>query len=440
MLSLIKLTPLPIMVVILGLICPTELSLFVGSLRLPPHRLMITLMFALAVVRFVTRSPIQLASYDVLFFLYAVWTLAVFAFHPDGSVEYGGALALESFCAYFIARVYIRDLETFRATLGFLFVSVLVVGAIALPEAIFKQHYVHVYLHKLTGIYLPLTNEERVGLLRAFSTFDHPIHYGTFCASILALVWFASTTNAASRIRSALVLGFAFLGLSSAPILCAGAQIAFTAWEAITRRIQSRFMILAIAIISLYLIVDLLSDRNPLSLLIANLTLDPWTGIYRTYIWHYGLQNVWDNPLIGIGLADWKRADWMHAPSIDAFWLVIMMRAGIPALVLLSAAILLLLRKVHTSKTAMAALPTQAVKMGWTISLLALSLAACTVHYWNSIHAYFFVFLGMAGWLADPKFALKAALVPRRQQMPPVASAPGNNRVPATRRTAPARA
>ena len=36
------------------------------------------------------------------------------------------------------------------------------------------------------------------------------------------------------------------------------------------------------------------------------------------------------------------------------------------------------------------------------MSLIALCLIATTVHLWNVPYAFFFFFLGMAGWLADP--------------------------------------
>ena len=39
----------------------------------------------------------------------------------------------------------------------------------------------------------------------------------------------------------------------------------------------------------------------------------------------------------------------------------------------------------------------------WLFSLIALSLAACTVHFWNALYAYFFFFLGLGGFMADPK-------------------------------------
>jgi hypothetical protein len=39
---------------------------------------------------------------------------------------------------------------------------------------------------------------------------------------------------------------------------------------------------------------------------------------------------------------------------------------------------------------------------GWLISITAFILVGFTVHFWNVLHAYFFFYLGMAGWLADP--------------------------------------
>ena len=41
--------------------------------------------------------------------------------------------------------------------------------------------------------------------------------------------------------------------------------------------------------------------------------------------------NVWKYPLLGIGLGEWERPAWMFSSTIDAFWLVIMIRTGVPA-------------------------------------------------------------------------------------------------------------
>jgi hypothetical protein len=43
------------------------------------------------------------------------------------------------------------------------------------------------------------------------------------------------------------------------------------------------------------------------------------------------------------------------------------------------------------------------------MSLIALSLIGVTVHFWNVLYAFFFFFIGIGGWLADPKPARATA-------------------------------
>lgn len=404
MFSLLAKTPAPLALTILSLICPSELSLYVGSLRLPPHRIALIIFFLFAAVRFLARNPIRLRGFDYIFALYNAWTVGVFLYHqgfPDG-VEFAGSLALESFAAYFIARIYIRDYETFRASLAFLFLSMLLVAMLALPEALSGKHFVHEILHKLTGYYHPIAYETRLGLTRAYATFDHPILYGSFCASLFALIWYSELDKGRRYRQCGMVAGATFLGLSSAPLLCLMVQAGLLVWDKISRQIPNRVWLTVGAFAVFYGIVEVVSSRPAIEAIATNITLDPWTAYYRVLIWTHGLTTVANNPLIGIGLADWTRAWWMASSSVDAFWLVIMMRSGLPALLFLALAIGLLLRGVHRNSGIMPP-AYRRIARGWTISLFALSLAALTVHYWNSIHAYYFLFLGLAGWLADPK-------------------------------------
>ncbi len=92
----------------------------------------------------------------------------------------------------------------------------------------------------------------------------------------------------------------------------------------------------------------------------------------------------------------------MASPTVDAFWLVVAMRAGLPAVLLLALAIAWLARTALRRSARDPRPEVGRIAMGWTMSLLALCLVGCTVHYWNVLHAYLFFFLGLAGWLADP--------------------------------------
>ena len=279
----------------------------------------------------------------------------------------------------------------------------------ALPESLFGKHYVHEALHKLTGYYHPVAYEKRMGLTRAYSFFDHPIHYGTFCASLFALMWYSERGGYSKFSKAGLVLGSTFLGLSSAPLLCIGVQGGLVGWDRLTKRIKGRAGITTAIVLIGYTVLALMATRNPFTILATGLTLDPWTGYYRVMIWTYGMDTVAQYPIFGIGLGDWVRPDWMFSSTVDAFWLVIAMTTGVPALLFLVGALFLLARNVHKPRFRPLDIQTKQLRLAWTFALFALSLAGFTVHYWNAIHGYFFFICGIAGWMADDMLIKRAA-------------------------------
>src|SRR5690606_20213147 len=146
--------------------------------------------------------------YDVLFMLFAAWTVGVFTYHTDGGKEglvYGGSLALESFGGYLIARTVVREARQFEASLKIVIGAIALAPLIALPETLLGQIYTDDLLRSLTGYHHPTGVETRLGLTRAYGTFDHPIHYGTFCAALLALMWFAERRAARRKGKAAFV-------------------------------------------------------------------------------------------------------------------------------------------------------------------------------------------------------------------------------------------
>ncbi len=410
--------PLPIILMVVSFLCPTELSLYLGGLRLPPHRVAMLLLLPLAVWRIVMRPDVSLKNYDVVFILFNLWTIAVFTHNEDGQAGfvYGGSLALESLGGYLIARAWVRDVDTFQASLRVIATAIVVAALFALPETLLGKTFTHDFLAKMTGYVHPTATETRLGLTRAYGTFDHPIHYGTFCAGLLALFWFAERRVAGKRKKAALLVGATFLGISSAPMLCLALQAGMLVWEKISRGVTSRVSLTLAALTVLYIAASMVSNRTPITLIATGMTLDPWTGFYRLQIWEHGLNNVWANPLFGIGLDEWERPKWMVSSTVDAFWLVIAMRSGIPAFLLLATAIVLIGRAVVKNQRKLADPIARKLVMGWFMSLIALSLIGCTVHYWNVLYSYFFFFLGLGGWLADPKKTALKSYVRHMQQ------------------------
>lgn len=395
--------PWPILLVIASFLAPTELSLYLGGLRLPPHRVALIILLPFALLRMISRPDIKLRSFDYLFFAYNIWTVGVFMNHADHEgLVFGGSLALESLGGYLVARAWIRDLDGFLAAFKVLMLAVLVAGLVALPEMLFGQHITHDLLQGVTGYTHPRAIENRLGLTRAYGTFDHPIHLGTFSASMLALAWYAQARERTRNFRLAVIAMSTLTAMSSAPMLCIALQVGFLFWDQITRGMKSRIGMTLSLLAGVYIVASLVMTRSPVMFIATGMTLDSWTGYYRTVIWEWGMVNIWNNPWTGIGLGEWERPWWMVSASVDAFWLLIAMRGGIPAFLLLALPIILYCRAVVQRGSRHEDRRVRRIALGWMMSLIALSLAACTVHYWNVLYAYFFFFVGLVGWIADP--------------------------------------
>ena len=395
----------PVILLIIAFLCPTEFSLYIGGLRLPPHRVALLLVIPIALWRLLAQKGLKLRSFDIAFVLFNVWTIAIYMYHQgqDEGLVYGGSLALESLGSYLVARVWIRNAEQFLAALRVMAAAILVAGLIALPETLFGQIFTHDILKTLTGYAHPIAVETRLHLTRAYGTFDHPIHYGTFCAALLAMFWYSEKRANTRYQRVAIIAGATLLGLSSAPILCLGLQAVMLIWEHQTRHIKSRTGISLAILAGLYIGASFVMTRSPINFIATGMTLDPWTGYYRLQIWENGLNNVYGDPWTGIGLKDWVRPWWMVSSTVDAYWLVTLMREGVPAFLLLVSGIVLLARSVTRRGMKSPDFLVRRLARGWMMSLIALCLVGTTVHFWNVLHAFLFFFLGLAGWMADPR-------------------------------------
>ena len=417
--------PWPVLLLIIGIITPIELSPVIGTLHLLPHRCAILIFIIPAMKRLLTQQKMRFTIYDTLFILYNCWIIFVFLMHLDfqPGLQTGGSLALESLGGYVIARAYIRDYDTFRATLNGLFRAVCFVGLLALPEALTGNHYIHTMLRGIGGVVVDANDEVRWGLHRSYATFNHPILYGAFCASLLSMVWFTETSFG-TRLAKAITLFCAtFFGLSSAPLNTLVVQSLLGGVHRATKRFPNRMKMLGIFFVILYILLAIFTDQSPIASIVTRITIDPQTGYYRTLIWGFGLDNVWAHPWLGLGLDEWVRPEWMHSDSVDSYWLIVAMQMGLPAITLLIAAIWFLIAAVHKRGPGQRPRHEQRASIGWTLSFVAFTLAGMTVHYWDSTHTYLFFLLGMSGWLADPlkvkvKVKAKSAAKPATARQP----------------------
>ncbi|MFZ1727097.1 MAG: O-antigen ligase family protein [Albidovulum sp.] len=343
---------------------------------------------------------------DYLFFFHIVWmTFALIANNPAGALQNVGSTAIEFLGGYVLARGCIRTPEAFAALIRAILILVILSLPLAIVEARTGTAVLPALIEKVPGLtsVAQVTIEKRLGLNRVQAYFSHPIHYGLFCSVAMSLI-FVGMRNIMSlgkRIVSgmAITLGV-FLSLSSGALLALMLQFALMSWNHMFRKVTRRWLLLLGLFALAYVVVDLLSNRTPVRVLMSYATFSAHTAYYRSIIFEWGMINVWNNPLLGLGFRNWIRPSFMHSGTVDNFWLVMAMRYGIPGFLLIAAgyadAIWRVGRQKMTPGTTLSDM-----RLAWMFTFLGLSFTLVTVHIWTSAYSFVFFLLGSGLWFAS---------------------------------------
>ena len=150
----------------------------------------------------------------------------------------------------------------------------------------------------------PAPDQMRMGFYRAQAVLEHPILWGVFCSIGIANVFYIYREKFfKSAVLTGFVTGMTFTSLSSGPLLAAAIQIGIIGWGWITR--NAWWVLIGLAVLG-YVVVDLISNRTPVQVLITYLTFNSASAYWRLHIFTYGSAEVWRHPLLGIGLNDWR--------------------------------------------------------------------------------------------------------------------------------------
>ncbi|WP_276946486.1 O-antigen ligase family protein [Haematobacter massiliensis] len=388
--------PWPIVVMLICVIMvPIEFSFRAAGLFLTTSKLcMIVMTFVI-----LPKLPsLKMQSYDWLIVAHALWTAtALILLYGTGSgIQSSGFYLLEFLVVYLVARIYLRTPGQIKATVNVLFIMVAVSAAFAIPEGLTGRPIVHEIARAMTGNYYPLNHETRMGIFRAKSFFEHEILYGVFVASTLALVWFTSTPE--QRSWKAPLIGIAtFFSASSAPLMIFTLQIWLLLLERFTRHIKNRLMVIGGVIGAFLLMVDTFTGRGVIGI-ITMLALNPSTAWNRRLIWEFGIDDVLRYPFFGFEPITYSRPNYLGA-SVDNYWLLIMMRSGIPALVFLFLGMLLIwlaIARLGNKNDLIVRL-----RNGWGMAILALLLTGATVAFFGKLQPLFSFFIGFGAALAN---------------------------------------
>jgi O-antigen ligase len=302
-----------------------------------------------------------------------------------------------------LARCYIRTADDFYKMVQFTCWLV----AILLPFSLYEWITGAKPLLTIFGLVFPTPEitmmEPRWGLWRVQGPFGHSIVYGVFCGSLVGLAYMVlgyGKSRLSRLCQTGVVFLTAFVSMSSAPIAGMVMQFGLIFWNIALNRFAFRWKILWGIVLIAYLIVEFGSKQTPVQFYISRFTFDPQTGWYRLLIWQFGTEAVASHPLFGIGFGEWARLSWMGS-SVDNFWLVIAMRHGIPAVILLFIAYLAVVCRAAFKRGLDA--KTDVYRTAYVICMVMLLLVGCTVHFWAATYAWFIFMLGSGVWILDVK-------------------------------------
>ena len=409
-----RLSRMMLLLFMLGMVVPVWMR--VGPLLLMPHRVVLLVLFVPLMIALLSGKAGRIRSFDILMMASALW--AVLSLGVKGSTlgasipQQMGIYMLETFGAYLLARVTIRTADDFIYFIRLFFIALLILVPFGVIEAVTHRAVMLELIPKSVGI---VYTEPRWGLRRAQTVFGHPILYGVFCSTAFGLFWYAMRSKLTRVGGAAMAFIGTFVSLSTGALVSITMQITFIAWEMVTKAAAKRWSIFAGLSVLAYVLIDLLSNRTPFHVLITYATFNSGSAYNRILIWRFGMENVWDRPMFGLG-ADvtlWDRPYWMSA-SADNYWLLMAMQYGIPCFLFIATALFIIMRKVSFAplKDPMA----QACRAGWLTAMGGLIIAGGTVHYWHGVMAFSMFFFGAGVWAIDAGAADQAA--PEREDTP----------------------
>ena len=395
LMSVLRLLPLPVVIYLALILLPVRFM--VGPLQFTGLRFYLLLMLVPLIAAAMRRAPILP---DLLLPIFVLWAgVCMFVNTPGQVAEHTGAIFLELVGGYLLARTYITNAAQFGAFIRALATLVIFCLPLALYEAASGAAPVIELIRAIPGIYsVDVVNiAPRLGLERAQVVFAHPIHFGLFCSAAVSLFFVGLSRDLSLITRVAglvLIVLTAFLALSSGAFIAVLVQLFLIAWALFFRQTRHRWWLLLASIGVAYVAVDLISNRTPLRVFMSYATFSAHNAYWRGLIFEWGMVNIGQNPVFGLGLEDWERPHFMYSGSMDNFWLTLGVRYGVPGFLLLTLAWICGIFRVAR---ATAADPT--LRRAWMFCLLGLSFTLATVHIWTAIYSFSFFLLGAGQWM-----------------------------------------
>jgi O-antigen ligase len=246
--------------------------------------------------------------------------------------------------------------------------------------------------------------------------------FGTICATSAALLAYSEQRiNQRAFFFSVCTLGV-LLTVSSAPLLALLIVITIYAYDTLLSAYPWRWLVLRTALISGIIAVFVISN-NPVSWFVAHMTLEPQTGYYRIAQTYHATAIIADSPWVGYGFGAIGDPDEvLDQAGWDCVWLVVSVRHGIPAALLLFAVNIAAFARFSRKLRRGPPDPyLQNMQTAFTLVLMVYCFVGLTVHFWLSTWLFWGVCAGIRASLKEHDFYGLGWQSPARSR-PPVTS------------------
>jgi len=366
----------------------------IAGFQLSAPRLYIMAFFLQLVTALLAGRAGGVTATDAMIFGCGFWIMLTFIIHHGAErIPYAAITGVEMVGAYLAGRLLVRSSSDYQFFFNAFFVMLIILLPFAVLEMMTGHALLSDILSKVARI-TPRGTEIRDGYFRAGVSYPHPIHWGMICAVLLAQAWYLWRARSVRRLlRIAVAVASTLTSMSSAPLLALAIQGGLILWGKLT---GNRWWLFTILFSVFYVTVDMLSNRGPVIIMIETLTLNSQTAWWRIHIWNYGSVSVMAHPLFGIGLNDWERPYWLAA-TVDNFWLLLAMRHGLPAALLIVLGLIIHIWRMVWLRDLSP--DDKATRTAYVIAFVALCFMLGTVHVWSAPLIFVMFYFGMGAFL-----------------------------------------
>ena len=406
---------LPLVLLAYSTLIPPEVSVSIGDLSFYVYRVLLFAMIPLILRRaFLNFDRFNVWDLVILTSLLLI-PVSLWANHSIAvALETGMSVTVDLGLSYFLARSSIRTTRDFQVFLVILAPGLAIAGLTMMAESLSSQLFVRPLMAEVFGGLDGLGRQNlyyRLGLLRAYGPFSHPILGGLHLAMFLAIYWYA-VKNPVYRMMGMAAAAMCFFTLSSGPLLALVISAGLIFYNGLQRKIdglnwQHMFIVAILGLV----IVEFGSENGIVSVVTRYLTFNSSSSWYRLAVWEFGTASVKANPLLGVGWNSWERARWMVHETIDAHFLWMAVRFGLPASLLLLGGSIAIMFKLGRRVSELPPSIERDTRIGVLIALFSLELMMFTVTLFGSTQILFMLMLGAAASLSATVFSIKRETV-----------------------------